>query len=155
MTNERAINVINDYLCNNDMCSCSGENCLHVSCKECRREAGQMAIEALKERCTLVKISKTENLEKLENIIKNSPMMFIIPDTEKIELIREQQWIPCSERLPEYDKDVLCYTDADEFIVGHRVDNWEQDAWITGEFGAGEFNAIAWMALPEPYNEKE
>lgn len=66
-----------------------------------------------------------------------------------------KQWIPCSERLPEYDKNVLCYTDAEEFIVGYRVDNWGQDAWITGEFGDGEFNAIAWMPLPEPYTEEE
>lgn len=72
-----------------------------------------------------------------------------------IEALEAQQWIPCSETLPEYDKDVLCYTDAEEFIVGYRVDNWGQDAWITGEFGAGEFYAIAWMPLPEPYTGRK
>lgn len=51
MTKERAIKVINVFLGNDDLCACD-ENCLDVSCKECRREAAQMAIEALKEQIT-------------------------------------------------------------------------------------------------------
>lgn len=100
-------------------------------------EAVEMAIEALKAQATLDDVSNA-----YENGYKQGKF-------------EAQQWIPVSDHLPEYDKDVLCYTDAEEFIVGYRVDNWGQDAWITGEFGDGEFDAIAWMPLPKPYKENE
>ena len=79
----------------------------------------------------------------------------------------EPRWIPCSERLPESDNEVLITVwDAEDdyvevykgFYQGHEW--WTQ--WchgcskIKGE-PCGENIVIAWMPLPEPYRggEKE
>ena len=59
-----------------------------------------------------------------------------------------QQWIPCSERLPQTGTNVLVsYKDNDEpigVIYGARPYLWEGDT----------YTPIAWMPLPEPYKEK-
>ena len=77
----------------------------------------------------------------------------------------EQRWIPCSERLPENDNEVLITVwDAEDdyvevykgFYQGHEW--WTQ--WchgcskIKGE-PCGENIVIAWMPLPEPYKGGE
>jgi len=69
-----------------------------------------------------------------------------------------QQWIPCSERLPEDDTDFLV-TDGESMAVGY----YRQDvrAWDSADFGwienrkngYGINKVIAWMPLPEPYKE--
>ncbi len=54
-----------------------------------------------------------------------------------------QQWIPCSERLPEYGESVLCYFGTDEdFGVNHIIDE-EDGEWF-------DDGVTAWMPLPEP-----
>ena len=70
----------------------------------------------------------------------------------------KQQWIPCSERLPEDDTDFLV-TDGESMAVGY----YRQDvrAWDSADFGwienrkngYGINKVIAWMTLPEPYKE--
>ena len=77
----------------------------------------------------------------------------------------EPRWIPCSERLPESDNEVLITVwDAEDdyvevykgFYQGHEW--WTQ--WchgcskIKGE-PCGENIVIAWMPLPEPYKGGE
>ena len=62
-----------------------------------------------------------------------------------------QQWIPCSERLPEEFKRVLCCTDKEEMFLacvyifdnGYTFDNEERMMW--------DGDVVAWMPLPEPY----
>ena len=65
----------------------------------------------------------------------------------------EQQWIPCSERLPDTNRDVLL-----QFKTNMGVGFWENGEWgvntgdnIYSEIGEGEAKPIAWMPLPEPY----
>lgn len=74
---------------------------------------------------------------------------------------QEQRWIPCSERLPENDNEVLITVwDAEDnyvevykgFYQGHEW--WTQ--WCHGcskikDEPCGENIVIAWMPLPEAY----
>ena len=64
----------------------------------------------------------------------------------------EQQWIPCSERLPEPDEEVFVYL-------------WDNVPYITSMNGEGQWDTEyfcvdvkdapkAWMPLPEPYKEE-
>lgn len=76
----------------------------------------------------------------------------------------EQHWIPCSERLPGNDNEVLITVwDAEDdyvevykgFYQGHEW--WTQ--WCHGcskikDEPCGENIVIAWMPLPEPYHEE-
>ena len=63
-----------------------------------------------------------------------------------------QQWIPCSDRLPEEGKDVLCcFYNGEHYriIVSHRTDfNFWSGVGRTGDL-------IAWMPLPECYKGEQ
>lgn len=66
----------------------------------------------------------------------------------------EQRWILCSERLPEDDVEVLITDDSG------GVQWLDIDRMLSYEDGSGRFwmasqNPIAWMPLPEPYQEGE
>ena len=59
------------------------------------------------------------------------------------------KWIPCSERLPEKN---------DEVLVTGKVDNAlyvDIDEWTGAGFWINANGVIAWMPLPEPYKEEE
>ena len=64
--------------------------------------------------------------------------------------LQSQKWIPCSERLPEDNTDVIVC-----FYSGTVT---EMRYWGNGIFqGIYEHTAktiVAWMPLPEPYKEK-
>ena len=74
-----------------------------------------------------------------------------------------QQWIPCSERLPEDYTDVLAwfeyfrYGDYNCLYQTHGIGSYstEYDSWmINHETGWHKLRVIAWMPLPEPYREE-
>ena len=83
-----------------------------------------------------------------------------------IETIRElpsaQQWIPCSERMPEYPFGCLVTVwdtnpiTMDEFenILPYFV-GWDGEQWNDGEGDQCPFEVIAWMPLPEPYQGEQ
>ena len=58
-----------------------------------------------------------------------------------------QQWIPCSERLPD-DGTYLCW----EWQGFCYVDSFKNGNWETAE--KCYTKCIAWMPLPEPYKEE-
>ena len=82
-----------------------------------------------------------------------------------------QRWIPCSERLPEYGVAVLTY-DGSCYSVEKRIptirdDNGEPipgEWWVSDDYDESnsvyypnlrDGACIAWMPLPEPYEEGE
>lgn len=59
-----------------------------------------------------------------------------------------QEWIPVTERLPEKHQYVLVTykgLDGRRLVV---VTNWNPNTWI-------ESNSVAWMPVPEPYEEDD
>ena len=74
-----------------------------------------------------------------------------------------QQWIPCSERLPEDYTDVLAwfeyfrYGDYNCLYQTYGIGSYsmEYDSWIINhETGWHKLRVIAWMPLPEPWKGK-
>ena len=68
----------------------------------------------------------------------------------------EQQWIPCSERLPEGIGQVIIQTNGgaihEVFYKGKN--DYGHEVWM--RLGGGIYwddEVIAWMPLPEPYKE--
>lgn len=87
------------------------------------------------------------------------------------ELPSVQQWIPCSERLPEEDVEVLIsyrykegegdtsHTDIDittygqMYFGGNKVGNYKH--WRAPfQYFESNYEVIAWTPLPEPYKEE-
>lgn len=59
-----------------------------------------------------------------------------------------QGWIPCSERLPDVDVEVLTTTDWSEVLIAwHRKDG----TWETEDYILANDEILAWMPLPTPY----
>ena len=74
-----------------------------------------------------------------------------------IKALSEQQWIPCSEKLPESTNTVIVsvrdesgYTSFD--YTSHGWMTTDKEYWIVDD----EINnyVVAWMPLPEPYREE-
>ena len=66
-----------------------------------------------------------------------------------------QRWIPCSERSPEENTDILVtYVDGEETRI--IPVNYGRDTWYDCIFDAAldPLKITAWMPLPEPYTER-
>lgn len=69
-----------------------------------------------------------------------------------------QRWIPCSERLPEDEEEVIVSVRDDS---GDNTLNYSSCGWYAcaGDFWVVDNEAnervIAWCPFPEPYKEKE
>ena len=79
-------------------------------------------------------------------------------------LSSEQQWIPCSERLPEDYTDVLAWFEYFRYgnynclyqTYGIGSYSMEYDSWmINHETGWHKLRVIAWMPLPEPWKGEQ
>ena len=65
----------------------------------------------------------------------------------------EPQWIPCSERLPEYGHPVLwCNENGSVFVSAITVKS--DYGWAIGKRHRASA-VVAWMPLPEPYKGGE
>ena len=73
----------------------------------------------------------------------------------------EQQWILCSERLPENNRQVLVYARSAHFALAKYDEMREADGtykmqWVTFDAWKPFYKikeVVAWMPLPEPYEE--
>ena len=81
-----------------------------------------------------------ENIEDYRDLMVES--IKVLPSAQP-----EQQWIPCSERLPSkadhIDNMVLVC-----FVNGSVRFNTYMNGWVQG-------NPVAWMPLPEPYKGEQ
>ena len=77
-----------------------------------------------------------------------------------VRALKETQWIPCSERLPEEEEYILLsfanYTGLD---IGRYENDGENDKFYPGDdeetYAHYGLLVNAWMPLPEPYREEE
>jgi len=74
----------------------------------------------------------------------------------------KNDWIPCSERLPEYSDDLLLVQCSGKPRVNVVLDNaiqlasYTEEGWIVEEYPEWEgAEVIAWQPLPEPYEAKQ
>ena len=73
-----------------------------------------------------------------------------------------QQWIPCSERLPENNRQVLVYARSVHFALAkydemRNANGIYEMQWVTFDAWKPFYKikeVIAWMPLPEPYKER-
>ena len=66
-----------------------------------------------------------------------------------------QQWIPCSERLPE--KDGRYQVTRYDYVANTEFTDilwYEENLWWN-RHSTGDYTVTAWMPLPEPYQESE
>ena len=68
----------------------------------------------------------------------------------------EKRWVPVSERLPEKDGRYLAYIINqydDKLRYSMTCEYFTSEGWCPDDETASD-NVVAWMPLPEPYNEE-
>ena len=87
--------------------------------------------------------------EHFDVLKKNYDMLAGLLVEEKARAIGA--WIPCSERLPDVDVEVLATVDwSDVRIAWLKKDG----TWETDEYILANDEILAWMPLPKPYREE-
>ena len=72
-----------------------------------------------------------------------------------IEALKQNRWIPCSEKLPEEGDHYIC-TCKDGYRTMVTYVKWQNKLKRWDLTGARSYwKVIAWMPLPEPYKESE
>lgn len=105
-----------------------------------------------------------EYARESKNMRKRKAQLEVMLNAQKA-ISAEAEWIPCSERLPGKNQEVLlqCHHNM---IVGYWMDGdfdgekeWRVlsgDGWESGcDFPIDVFEPLAWMPLPKPYKEME
>ena len=177
MTNKEAREILERYI------RCSNSVCPPVDCDECQDhvtakqldEALQVALEALKEPKQpdhIAVVSKKDDENGDDLIRREDALMSLTGEwtesrdeilSKAIRRIKrlpsaqpELQWIPCSERLPEEETDVIVCSDKGK--IGISRGSWStelQGKWIWYTEGWRFGKVIAWLQLPEPYKPQQ
>lgn len=100
----------------------------------------QAAIEALNRECCCGAVIDHCGLETAMDIIKE------LQPTQPERIT--SRWIPCGERPPENDNDVLVQMNDGSMMVDYRAAS--SNGWFWAEL---DDEPVAWMPLPEPYKE--
>ena len=79
--------------------------------------------------------------------------------SDTIDFVNEQpkvgEWIPCSERLPEDDIDVLATVDGGRYIAVY-IFHIKDGEWIDFDgFVVDAAKVTAWQPLPEPWEGED
>ena len=74
-----------------------------------------------------------------------------------LEKQEQDRWIPVTERLPEYEKEVLTCDDSGGMSVGYLYSPGfgHADRWHVDFTYSPVYHIVAWRPLPEAYTEEE
>lgn len=109
-------------------------------------------------------IDRQAVIEALRETFKRNPTTAIRAMETIRALPSAQQWIPCSERLPEDYVDVLVwfeyfrYGDYNCLYQTWGIGDYSEEygSWMVNhESGWNKLRVIAWMPLPEPWKGEE
>ena len=67
-----------------------------------------------------------------------------------LELLKEQQWIPASEKLPEEYEPVLVWEKRAEYEIMHMEKTLQGDMWLNDHDFYISTENTWWMPLPKP-----
>lgn len=148
MTNEFAIKVLNELRSYGDKFANIGFD---------RKEALDMAINALEQQPCEDAISREAVLDEIDKYIKKAQSTGIKDDFISFEeLVVKQlpsvtpkaEWIPCSEKMPDINIHVLA-----QFVMGGMAECYYAHNWwhIVGGVRISGDEVIAWQPLPELY----
>jgi hypothetical protein len=134
------------------------------ACFEQLREAVDAAIVALKQselqsRCMLKDLEKeiydyrVDNIEDDYDKGYNQAVKDVLKSIKRVKAFScqkqpEPQWILCTDRLP--DKECFCLVTVNDGAIYTDLSLFKKD----GEFIEHTGDVIAWMPLPEPYQER-
>ena len=70
------------------------------------------------------------------------------------------KWISVKEKLPKDDEWVLCqlddeWYDENSMMVLYLTEGWNSKIWVDGQMGTEDYDVVAWMPLPKPYEKEE
>ncbi len=118
------------------------------------------------EKVLIERLKKKRNASdtKFDNVIEMNAYDDGVDDSIEIvnQLAEEQNngWIPCSERLPEVNTRVMCFTENKTYVFAeyggadsHYLDT--KDVWFSDKGWYRKDSIIAWQPLPAPYQPKE
>lgn len=96
-----------------------------------------------------------EFIEKKMSIIDNINAYTNEGITEA-DIIRQTGWIPCSEKLPEDEQEILFSTKTGRVHSGKYHDDDSANQWYSHRDKCRAWNNVvtAWMPLPEPYQSE-
>ena len=80
----------------------------------------------------------------------------VIRQTQEEYLEQIPKWIPCSERMPEDDTEVIvsCTDDSGDSEFSYTTTGWHfKGMWVVGN--ERSYFVRAWMPLPKPYEGEE
>ena len=93
------------------------------------------------------------NQQAIDRLVKHLEWGWSEETVDAIEMgihaLKETQWIPCSERLPENAMDVIAQFSSGEVTEMRYLGN----GIFQGIYEYSTKVVIAWMPLPEPYKE--
>lgn len=105
------------------------------------------------------------NKQAIDRLVKHLEWGWSTETVEAIKMgihaLKENKWIPCSERMPEEAygclvtvMDCEAYSMEDFENIYPEFVGWDGETWNDGDGEEIPFEVIAWMPLPKPYKEK-
>lgn len=92
-------------------------------------------------------------VKTVDAIEHNNAIDVCVKEVEKAAAEYNNGWIPCSERLPEVEADVLLSLRSLDVYTGF-MENTEGYFYVEGEGYVKLENVLAWQTLPEPYKPR-